>query len=204
VVQVDLKAKRIRLEPGTTKNKEGRSLPVYGEMLKSLQSEKEIRDAEYPECQAVFQRHGKQVKNFRKAWASACECADLAGLLFHDLRRTAVRNMVRAGIPEKIAMQISGHKTRSVFDRYNIVSDRDLDLAAQRMEQHLQSLGTISGTVTGPREERPARRHCKSLKTGAGGGGRTLMPSEGRGILSPVRLPVPPLQPRCDGTAFRV
>ena len=144
--QVDQSASRITLNPGTTKNGEGRSLPIYGEMHDWLKIEKEIRDARFPECPYVFRRGGKPIKNFRKSWAQATVRAKLEGLLFHDLRRTAVRNMVRAGVPEKIAMQISGHKTRSIFDRYNIVNDRDLDLAAERMQRHMDNLGTLSGT----------------------------------------------------------
>jgi len=146
--QMDLGVRRIRLEPGTTKNKEGRTLPIFGEMYEWLKMERDIRDAQFPQCQRVFHRNGKPIRDFRKAWVEACKRAELDGLMFHDLRRTAVRNMVRAGIPEKIAMQISGHKTRSVFDRYNIVSDRDLDLATDRMERYLTGLtGTILGTV---------------------------------------------------------
>src|SRR6516162_6849835 len=116
-------------------------------MIERLRLEKQILDTKYPDCQAVFHRQGRPIRNFKKAWAAARKKAGLEGLLFHDLRRTAVRNMVRAGIPEKTAMAISGHKTRSVFDRYNIVNDRDLTDAAVRMEEHLKKLGILSGIL---------------------------------------------------------
>ena len=84
----------------------------------------------------VFHRDGRPIKEFKRSWKTACKNAGLPGRIPHDFRRTAVRNLVRAGIPETVAMQMTGHKTRSVFDRYNIVDETDLFEAARKLETH--------------------------------------------------------------------
>jgi integrase len=140
--QVDLISRTVHLEAGTTKNDQPRTIAMTGELFKILRSRKKIRDLHFPECEHVFFNKGKKICKFERAWKSAANRAGIPGKLFHDLRRTAIRNMVRAGVPERVAMAISGHKTRSVFDRYNIVAERDLHEAAHRLETHLGRLRT--------------------------------------------------------------
>ena len=79
-------------------------------------------------------RNGKPISSFRDAWLKACEIAEVEGRFVHDLRRTAARRLVRSGVPECTAMALLGHKTRSIFDRYNITSESDLREAAVKME----------------------------------------------------------------------
>jgi integrase len=141
---VDIDGRVIRLRPDASKNAEGRTLGLEGELwdIISRQAAKQAYEkAEKTVAFSLYVFHckGEPIGDFRKAWTSACKGADVEGRLFHDLRRTAVRNMIRAGVPERVAMEISGHKTRSIFDRYNIVSEKDLREAVLKTQEYLKA-----------------------------------------------------------------
>lgn len=146
--RIDMRAGRIDLPGRTTKNKKPRYLPIYNDMAAEIEM---AVSAGSEECPFLIQRDGKPVYDWEKAWTTACEAAGVAGTLFHDLRRTALTNMIEAGLREKEAMEISGHRTRAVFDRYHIVSERRLKEMAGKLEQHLKAKEAeapqIPGTV---------------------------------------------------------
>ncbi len=157
--QVDLDARLIRLEPEQTKTSEARVLPLPSVLVDMLSK--------------VEPKEGKVFDgtNLRKEWMNACHSCGLGskievegrpydprydGLTLHDLRRSAVRNLINAGVRERVAMQITGHKTRSVFDRYHIVSPVDVTNAMQAVEAASVAGKTIEGEVTS-RKRKPAR-----------------------------------------------
>ena len=147
--QVDLDQGIVRIEGDQTKNNEARSVYLDDELKQVFREQWERKKAEARLTPYVFDgANGRDmIIDFRRAWRKACKDAKLGKRLFHDFRRTAVRNMIRAGIPERVAMMVSGHKTRSVFERYNIVNDADLKLAAQKQQAYLEAQ-TVTKTVT--------------------------------------------------------
>jgi len=158
VRQVDLKARTLRLDVGSTKNDEGREVALSANAHTLLT---ECVRGKGPDDH-VFTRHGRPVLDFRKAWAKLCiaagvgamvcrackktvtgdecECGSrklkYAGLIVHDLRRSAARNLRNADVPEGVIMKIGGWKTRNVFDRYSIMAQSDLADAIKKLEQN--------------------------------------------------------------------
>src|SRR5262249_47521208 len=148
----DFHARTVRLEMNQTKNDDGRVFPFTSELEALLREQDAATRAVQVEqgriCPWVFHRGGKQIKAFYKQWRSACVAAGLgthdkkakkkrAERIPHDFRRTAVRNLVNAGVPERVAMQMTGHKTRAVFDHYHIVSPGDVERAAGLLDARL-------------------------------------------------------------------
>jgi integrase len=137
--QVDLLGGEIRLAGSQTKTSQPRTVPIYGEMRPFLEVAFENRNKNYPECSWVFSYLGRRIGGHVKGWREACKKAGLPGLHFHDLRRSAVRAMERAGIPRHVAMGISGHRTEAVYRRYDIVSGRDLQEAGRQLDSYLKA-----------------------------------------------------------------
>lgn len=168
--QVDLKLGEVRLDPGTTKNLEGRVFYLTSELKELLKVQRKAADRIQRRKGMIvphvffhdvptkagdvgfWSGHAIAPSGFYHAWCRARIAAGCPGSIPHDFRRTAIRNMVRAGIPERVAMKLSGHKTRSVFDRYNVVSDGDLREASDRLGH---SFGHSTGSVTGRAKRDP-------------------------------------------------
>src|SRR5580765_6501118 len=143
--QVDWDGGVVRLEPGTTKNDEGRSfpfraLPALGDVLRRRQEATQaVQRSQGCLVPWVFHREGRQIVDFRTDWARACREAGVAGRKFHDLRRTAVRNLERAGVARSRATKLTGHLTESVYRRYAIVSEADLAEGVERLAESRRS-----------------------------------------------------------------
>jgi integrase len=184
VRQVDLADRTVRLEAGTTKNGHGRIVSLTEECFTLLQA---CCLGKKQDDYVLTRDHGKRVLDFRGAWQSACVRAELGrfvcraceqevtkkkckcgslrrkydGLLFHDLRRTAVRNLRRLGVAESVAMKISGHKTASVFRRYDIVEMADLAEAAARLDTKQKSNANVEISF-GQSSDRVAENRTKT------------------------------------------
>jgi integrase len=131
--QFDMDRGTAWLYVGTTKNKKARLIYLPSNLIQLLKS------LPHSDIGPMFHNNGKPIRNYYKAWRKACAAAGEPAKIPHDFRRTAVRNLIRNGVDRKTAKKVTGHLTDSVFGRYNIVDERDLEAAAEKM-------GTILGT----------------------------------------------------------
>jgi len=149
----------LRLHAKDAKIGVGRVIAVEGPLRAIIERRMKARQFG---CDLIYHRNGEMIGTFYKRWRQACLAAGVAGKIPYDLRRTAIRNMIRAGVPERVAMSISGHKTRAVFDRYNIVSENDLREAVIKTSTYVESLAQNQRAASVvPINQRPTLRMVK-------------------------------------------
>jgi integrase len=136
--EVDEEGGVVRLSPARSKTRVGRVLPISDPIAAVLSRRRARRRVGDPR---VFTRDETTVRAWRRAWPTACRQAGVPGRLLHDCRRTAARNLVRAGVPERVAMVLTGHTTRAIFDRYCIVNEADLHQAGAQLVAYLHGPG---------------------------------------------------------------
>ena len=137
--EVDEAGGVVRLSPERSKTRAGRVLPISAPIAAVLLRRRAMCQPGEP---LVFTRDDTTVRAWRQAWPAACRQAGVPGRLLHDCRRTPARNLVRAGVPERVAMVLTGHKTRAIFDRYCIINEADLHQAGAQLVAYLASSGT--------------------------------------------------------------
>ena len=124
----------IRLSPARSKTLVGRILPTSPPIAEALARRRARRD---PDSLLVFHLDGIAVRRWRTAWRTACQAAGVPTRFLHDCRRTAARNLIRANVPERVAMLLTGHKSRAIFDRYNIIHEQELLEAGDQLVAYL-------------------------------------------------------------------
>jgi hypothetical protein len=130
---IDLTSGTVRLPPSSNKTRQGRVLVLSEPLCQVI--ERRLQQREMRLALVFIDDQGRDIKQWRPVWEQATEAAGCPGVRFHDIRRTVVRNLIRAGVPEGMAMAMTGHKTRAVFDRYNITTARDVAQAAAQLAQ---------------------------------------------------------------------
>ncbi len=137
---IDWEERQVRLPGVSTKNGRGRVVPIAGELVAIMERLREARSVVHESgsvalAETVFHDAGQPItrKRFVLAWSAARKAAKLPHRLFHDFRRAAARRMTNAGVPQVVAMKITGHETDSMFRRYAIVETSDMASAFQRV-----------------------------------------------------------------------
>ena len=121
------------------------------------------------QCPYVFHRAGREIRDFRATWVAACDAVGVPRLLFHDLRRSGARNYRRAQVAEDVIMRIGGWKTPSMLRRYNVVDERDLTEAAERLAGFLTEAASAPPTIVSLKAARAVRTGSDRLqKTSSG------------------------------------
>lgn len=186
--QIDFETGAVRLKIRSSKNKAGRLFPfgILPELEAALIEQRaytdriERRDGKV--IPWVFHREGRQIRYFRRSWLSACDKAGVEDRKFHDFRRSAVRNLVRAGVPEIVAMRLTGHKTRSVFERYAIVDETLLGEGVERLAAFHKAQAQKPKAVV---PMRAGGRRNAQIAHSAGRKGKKMVPRDG--IEPPTR-----------------
>ncbi len=143
VQQVDLEARKVFLPAGATKNGRPRHV-LLAPGSDALRLIGLCVRGKAPQDHVFCWPSGKPVKDFRRAWERLTKAAGVPGLLVHDLRRSAARNLVRAGVPRSVAQRITGHLTPAIFDQYDVAGDIDLEAAAKMVYNSLTRRGRRS------------------------------------------------------------
>jgi integrase len=153
-VDVDVEGRTVRLSWRRSKNKKARTMVLAGDLAAIIERRSAARAALVVKGIATdrvfFREDGSPVQDFKKAWASACKTAGVAGRLFHDLRRSGIRNMTRAGVSRKVATTISGHRTEAIYARYDIPDEEDLKDAVIKTQAYIDTLPKAPATSVAP------------------------------------------------------